>query len=647
VNPTHLPYLPEGQRTGKFATIRRWWGKFWRGVDGTRRALFNTLFLLIVGIVLYALLSSDKPAISDKTVLVLDLNGPLVEQAATQNPQDRAFQIAQGEDHAQVRLRDVLRTLDAAAKDPRISSALLMLDNFAGGGLAGSRELAQGLERFKASGKKVLAWGSGYSQRGYYVAAHANEVWMHPMGSVILNGYGRTRNYYKDTFDQLGIQANVIRVGTYKNAMEPYFANAPSQASLESEKYLWDELWGQYTGAVEKARKLGAGAVMQGINAAPELLKVAGGDLAKLSLNGKLVDALKTRDELRAALIERGAKSEDGKTFRQIGWKNYLSSLDPANSGSDAIGIIVAEGEISDGSAPAGRIGGKSTSDLVRKAREDDSIKAIVLRVNSPGGSAFGSELIRRELELTRKTGKPVVISMGNLAASGGYWISMAADEIWADPATITGSIGVFGMLPSASDLLSKTYVKTGGYHTTWLGAGFDPRLPLDDRLRDIVQQSIGHIYKDFTEKAAAARKTTADNIDAVAQGRVWTGTQAKERGLIDQLGGLGEAVASAAKLAKLEAKETPATRYIETDKGSLDRLLDRFGASVGDAFGQTFAASLTNSLRQHLIAPEVIKAALPEVAQDMQWLADIQTRAKSGLPFASVVHCLCDGGDR
>ena len=426
--------------------LRRAFSSFWSVLDTSRRIVFNLIFLAIVVAILAVLISGGQK-IEDKSALVMNLKGPLVEQRSSGAP-DRLLGELQGSRTGQTQLRDVLAVLEAASKDARIERVVLILDEFEGGGLASLREAASAIERFKASGKQVVAWGSSFDQRSYYLAAHANEVLMHPMGMTMLEGYGRYRNYYKDALDRLGIQANVIRVGTYKSFGEPYFANAPSKATIEADTYLYNDLWATYTAGVEKARKLPAGAINKSIDALPQSFAAVNGNAGKLALQDKMVDGLKTRDEFRELMIQRGAKDEDSKSFKQISFDAYLATLSPKRSG-DAVAIVVAEGEISDASAPPGRIGGRSTAELIRKARDDEKVKALVLRVNSPGGSAFGSELIRRELELTRKAGKPVVVSMGNVAASGGYWISMAADEIIADPATITGSIGVLAILPT------------------------------------------------------------------------------------------------------------------------------------------------------------------------------------------------------
>ncbi|MFN7219994.1 MAG: S49 family peptidase, partial [Burkholderiales bacterium] len=367
-----------------------------------------------------------------------------------------------------------------------------------------------------------------------------------------------------------------------------------------------------------------------------ERLKAAGGNGGQMALDAKLVTGLKTPDELRAQLIEKGALDEDKKTFRQVNLGQYLSTLKRPAMG-DGIGVIVAEGNIIDGSAPPGTVGGRSTAELIRKARQDEKIKAIVLRVNSPGGSAYGSELVRRELELARKDGKPVVVSMGAVAASGGYWISLAADEVIADAATITGSIGVFGMLPTGEKAMEKISVYTGGYTTTWLGAAmYDPRRPLDPRMVEIVQLGIGDIYKEFMSRAAAARKTTPEKIDEVAQGRVWTGAQAKDLGLVDRVGTFADAIKAAQTRAKLEEK-SPVT-YIEAERSKLEQYLDLFSTRVASIVGTQLDARLPKSIAL-LNAPVVA-----DVHRDLSWLSEISERGqKTGVPFAAVTHCLCE----
>jgi len=608
--------------------VRRVFSRLWGVVDATRRAVLNLLFLAIVIALVVAFARSGTPALADKTTLVLALQGPLVEQRGG-SVRENAIAQAQGDAPQSAQLRDVLAVLDAAAKDPKIVSVLLQLDELRAAGLPALREVAAALERFKASGKTVVAWGSGFDQRQYYLAAHASEVWMHPLGSLTLTGYGGYRNYYRDTLDKLGITVNLIRVGTYKSAAEPFIANGPSPAAKEADSLLYNGLWATYMQGVEKARKLPAQSITKLIDELPQRLAAAGGDEAKMVLDAKFVDALKTRDEMRAQLTERGARDDQLKSFRQVSYEAYLARLTPKFTG-DGVGVVVAQGEIVDGDAPAGVVGGLSTAKLIRQAREDDTVKAIVLRVDSPGGSVFGSELVRRELELARTAGKPVVVSMGNVAASGGYWISTASDEVFADAATITGSIGVFALMPSAEKALDKLGVHTEGTTTTWLGGAGDVRRAADPRYLALAQSSVDHIYADFTGKVAKARKTTPAAIDAVGQGRVWTGEQAKERGLVDTLGTFTDALASAAQRAKLGADYR--VSYIEPEPGRLARLLEAFGgATVGMVAEQ--------------IEARVMPAGLPkQVARDMQrelgWLAN---NADSRKPINAAIHCLCE----
>lgn len=612
--------------TTAFQALRRAFAWLWWLLDATRRTLLNLLFLLLLGALLWLFARSGSTPLQEQTALVLALRGPLHEQFSG-NLRDNALKQARGQPLAQTRLRDVLVALEAAARDPAIARVVLVLDDFAGAGLPTLREVAAALERFKASGKPVVAWGSGYDQRQYYLAAHASEVWMHPMGAVRIEGFGGRRNYYKDALDHIGVTAHVLRAGQYKNAAESYVANEPSPQTLEADGLLYDTLWAAYTGGVERARKLPPGSLAAGLDQLPERLADAGGDMAKLALKDKLVDALKTPDQLRSSLIEQGAR--DGPTFRQIPFEAYLSRVRPA-TGADAVGVVIAEGSIVDGQAPGGQIGGLSTSALIRRAREDEHIKALVLRVDSPGGSAFGSELVRRELELTRQAGKPVVVSMGDLAASGGYWISTAADEVIADETTITGSIGVVAMLPSAERALDKLGVHTGGHTTSWLVGAYDLRRGLDPRYEKVIQAGIDHVYADFTAKVAAARKTTPDAINAVGQGRVWTGAQAKERGLVDRLGSFGDALAAAAQRGRLA--DGYRVVYIEQQPGRTERLLALLGSQVVAALGIDGDVSTA-------LLPWLPASALRDVQADLSWLADIGAGRQ---PFAALTHCLC-----
>jgi protease-4 len=611
-----------------FSAIGRGFGMFWRALDATRRTIFNVLFLAIVVAILVGMFSGGVKPLSEKTALVLELKGEMVEQSSASVQETLMSGIGAGDTRHTIQLRDVLTVLDAASRDSNISTVVLLLDEFNVSGMANLHEMGAALERVKAAGKKVVAWGGSYDQKNYLIATHANEIYVHPMGMVMLEGFGRHRNYYRDALDKLGVTVNLIKVGTYKSFAEPYIGNGPSPAAAEADAFLYNALWANYTAEVEKFRKLPAGTIDQSIAKLPDIMAAANGNAAQVALDTKLVDGIKTRDEVRDLLMKRGARDQSIKSFRQVSFNDYLLRH-PQKMFGDAVGVIVAEGSISDGTAGPGSIGGVSTANLIRRAREDDQIKALVLRVDSPGGSAYGSELIRRELELTRAAGKPVVVSMGGVAASGGYWISMASDEVIADPSTVTGSIGVFAILPTAEKVADKLGIHTVGTTTTWLADAYNPLRPLDPRFGQLIQSSINHVYSEFTTKAAAARKMPVAAIDAVGQGRVWTGAQAKERGLVDRLGSYTDALASAAARGKL-GKDYRVT-YLERQPSLVERLLLPFGVSAATAINIQVKLGVLDGLPT---------GAATTVAKDMAFLSNIADGKK---PFAAVTHCMCE----
>jgi protease-4 len=615
------------------SSLRRGLGSLWRGLDATRRFVLNLVFLVILIMLLWAIFGGGIKPLAPKTALVLDLKGELVEEKAG-SVRDSLVAGLSGNARRSIQLRDVLRALDTAAKDSNINGVVLLLDEMDGGGLASLREFGAAVERVKAAGKTVVAWGGTYDQKRYLVASHASEVYLHPMGMVLIEGFGRHRNYYRDALDKVGVTVNLMKVGTYKSFAEPYIGNGPSDAAREADSLLYNTLWTNYTAEVEKARKLPQGAVAKGIEELPQLMAAANGNAGKVAMDWKLIDGLKTRDELRALMVKRGVYDDSNKTFRQVSFHDYLSRNPPKLLG-DAVAVVVASGDITEGTGGPGMVGGISTSNMIRAAREDSQVKALVLRINSPGGSAYGSELIRRELELTRNAGKPVVVSMGDVAASGGYWISMSADEVIADPNTVTGSIGVFAILPTADKVVDKLGIHTAGVTTTWLADAYNPLRPLDPRFGQVIQASINHIYDEFTTKAAIARRTTPEKIDAVGQGRVWTGTQAKERGLVDRIGSYGDALQSAARRAHLEGDYRVA--YAEHEGSLAERFLERLGLSDAQA--------LNVQVRLGLLPADLALDALPAgaaagVAKDLGWLSQVANRRQ---PFAAVTHCLCE----
>jgi len=607
--------------------IRRLLGAFWRALDATRRFVFNLVFLLLLVLLVGAFFAGGgRTKILEDTALVVNLQGKVVEEF-TGSAREAEFAQALGGEPREAQLRDVVAVIDGAARDPKITRMVLLLEDMGHAGMPKLRSIAAAIDRFKASGKQVLAWASNFDQGQYFLASHASEVYLHPMGSVGIMGFGGFLPYFHDALEKLGVTVNVYRAGKYKSAVEPLTSNGPSKEAAEEDAFWLNDAWAEYTGEVERERHLSAGTIAALISDLPARMLATGGDAARFALDEKLVDGIKTRDELRALLIERGKPDPENKTFRQISMEEYRAQVEDTGDRARQVAIVVAEGNISDGTEPQGSIGGRSTADLVRRAREDSAVKALVLRVDSPGGSVLGSELIRRELELTRKGGKPVVVSMSDLAASGGYWISTAADRVLADPATITGSIGVFGLLPTAERGLEKIGIHTGGTTTTWLAGAGNPARPVDPRLAAVIQSSIGYTYKEFIARTSEARHLSPEQVQEIAQGRVWTGKQAKERGLVDDLGGLDAAVRAAAGLAKLA--DGYRTVYVESEPKGWNRIL----ASLPLAAVHTLVGDLG---LQWALAPGAAGNAVG-FGSEVAWLA----RMSVG-PSATYVYCFC-----
>lgn len=563
--------------------VRRLLVGIWRVLDFSRRFILTVLFLLLVALVV-SMFFRPGLQLSDRTALVIEPVGQIVEEYST-SATDRAVSKFFGDEIPEVRLRDLLRVLESAATDAHIERVFLRLDKLQGAGMATLRELGGAIDRVRQSGKEVIAYGDWYGQGAYYLAARADEVYLHPLGTAAVEGFGRYRLYYAEALNKLGIEARLFRVGEYKSAGEPYVRNEASPEALEADRYWMNDVWQRYLTDVAAARRLDPARIQAGADQFPALLKVAGGDAAKVVLDAGLVDGLKTVDEVRALMIEKGVRDDDIHSFRQVAMDDYLAILDRAETaerlhdGGAPVAIIVAQGTIVDGDQGGGTVGGESTSALIRKAREDDSIKAVVLRVDSPGGGMFPSEQIRREVELTRQAGKPVVASMGDVAASGGYWIAMDADRIYADPATITGSIGIFGLWFNAPETMSKLGLNTDGVGTTEISGLFDPTQPYDPRVGEIIQAYLDNGYEQFVGKAARAREMSTVAVDAVARGRVWSGAQALDRGLIDELGGLREAIAQARSLANLP--DNAPFRYVEPELSTFERFLQNMSQSA------------------------------------------------------------------
>ena len=596
----------------------------WNTINFTRRLVVNLIFLAIVAVVLVAIFAK-APKLAERTALVIDPKGTIVEQYST-DPSQRMLASIAGGDVKEVQLRDLLRAIDKAGSDPRIERIVLVPDQMSASGLAVLRELGQALLRFRAGGKEVVVISSGMTQGQYYLAAHADQILLDPDGAVLLEGLSSYRSYFHDALEKLGVDVHLIKVGEFKSAAEPYILNQASDAAKEADLYWMGGIWDGLLAEIASLRKLDAAVMASDIHHFDQRVIAHDGDLAKLALDQKLVDQLMTRAEARALLIEKGVASED--SFRQANWVDYLDSL-PAQMPSlnGQVGVVVAQGEIVPGDKSQGVVGAQATAALVRAAREDDSIKALVLRVDSPGGDVYSSELIRREVALTRDAGKPVVVSMGNVAASGGYWISMNADEIWAQPNTITGSIGIFGLFATAPDTLAKLGIHTDGVGTTPLAGAFDVRRPFNPQLEAILTSVIDKGYRDFIGKVADARGQTPEQIDGVAQGRVWSGVQAGQRGLVDKLGGLHEALAAAATRAELG--EDFRVTYIERELSPWERIALDFSNNnaVVSMSGWLPAAALPLRL-----LPE------SELKQALSLLNSLQ-----GKRYGVVAHCFCE----
>jgi protease-4 len=562
----------------------RLFGALWRLLDWSRRVAVNLLFLAIV-IALVASAFGGRPRVPASAALVIDPKGAIVEQLSG-NARDRLVNTLSGSGPSQeTLLKDLLDAIRAGKDDARIKVLFLNLDEMGGAGMSKLQDLRAALVDFKKSGKKVIAAGDDYTQAQYYLAAHADEVFLHPMGMVLLEGFGGYRRFYKEGLDKLGIEMHVFRVGEYKSAVEPYLRDGMSAETKEALRDVYGDLWQSYLADVAAARKLQPEEVAAGIDALPDRLRAAEGDSAVVARDAKLVDTLAPRDEVKKRLIALVGEDKETKSYNRISFRDYLVANGGDRSGSagkgDAVAVVVAKGEILDGSQPPGTIGGDSTAALIRQSRQDDSTRAIVLRVDSPGGSAFASEVIRRELELSQAAGKPVVVSMGSVAASGGYWISTASDEIWANPNTVTGSIGIFGVFPTVEKPMAKYLgVHVDGVGTTRFTDPIRVDRALGPEIAEALQLTINHGYEEFLARVGKARKMTREQVDKIARGRIWSGEDAKALGLVDQLGGLTDAIEAAGKRAKL-AKGYRVV-YVQKEQGLKDRLLSElFSGSV------------------------------------------------------------------
>lgn len=597
----------------------------WNTLNFTRRLVFNAIFLIVLILIISAFFQAT-PILEKRTALVLDPRGSIVEQYST-DASARMLANLSGETPREIQLRDLLTVIDTAASDSRIDRIVVVPDGMSAG-VSTMRELGQAFDRFRETGKDIMVVSEGMDQEQYYLAAHADQILLDPDGAVLLEGFSSYRSYYRDALDKLGVDVHLIKVGEYKSAAEPYILNQASEASKEAALFWMGGIWNEVVDEMASMRKIEATAISNDIAHLDTLVPQYKGDLARLALEHGMVDKLATRGEARKLLISMGEADKEGDTFRQIHWTQYLDRQigEALPDGRPKVGVVVAQGEIVQSEEERGVVGVATTVKLLREAREDDEIKAVVLRVDSPGGDAQASEIIRREVQLVRDAGKPVVVSMGDVAASGGYWISMDADEIWAQPTTITGSIGIFGLFVTIPEALNKLGINTDGVATTPLAGAFDIRLPLNPQVETIITSVIQKGYRDFIGKVAKARGKSEEQINEVARGRVWSGSQAKERGLVDKLGGLQEAIAAAAARANIGTNFR--THYVETNLSAWDR----FALSLSDS-----EAIVSIGRRAGLASLPALVLGKAELEHNIALLGKL-----GGKRFGVVAHCFC-----
>ena len=607
----------------------RLFSAIWSGVDGVRKILH--LFLLLFVFLLFFGAMQDTPlTMPDRAVLVIQPYGFLVEQIEG-DPFDRALAEFAGDGKPQTLVQDIVDALEYAKDDDRIEVVYLELSSLLGAGLSKLQHLSVAIEDFKTSGKPVIAGADFLSQQGYYLAAHADEIYLHPDGMLFLRGYGRFRNYYKDAIDLLRIDWNVFRVGTHKSFVEPYTRMDMSDEDRETTLYLVEQLWSLYQVDVETARELDTGTIKDYTDNFVEIVEEAGGDLATAAAEYGLVDDLLKRTEIRELLIDYvGPDPDNADTYKAAYMHDYLAQMRMLSDNKvreKNVAIIVAAGEILFGTQPPGRIGGDSTAELLRRARNDDSVEAVVLRVDSPGGSSFASEIIMDEIRALQEEGKPVVASMSSVAASGGYVISMYADRVIASPSTITGSIGIFGMFPTYQRTLDAIGIATDGIGSTPWSGELRPDRAMSDQAKHLFQLVINDGYQDFIDSVADSRGMEIDAVDAIGQGQVWTGSDALKNGLVDELGGLDDAIAAAAELAEISDEDFGIKTIEQELSPTQQMLIDLLGTATAlgvDVSGWAGQRSLVDD----------IKASVAEKTSILLRFND---------PKGVYSHCFCD----
>ena len=531
------------------------------------RTLFSLIFVVFFGFVVTGMFADGIQSIPEKGALYLAPSGVLVDQKSYVDPVGQFMGQANSGD-AETLVRDIIEALDRARYDSRITHLLLDTDYMSGGGISKLEEIGAAFSRFKESGKPMIAVGDNFNQQQYFLAAHADEIIVNPFGGVTITGFGAYNSYFKDALDKLKINMHIFRVGKYKSAIEPFIGNSMSAEAKEETQELIDSLWQFYTSKLEKLRHLPNGTIDDFASNLHLKITAAEGDSAALAKQEGLVDRVATRSQI-VAYLNQVLPSTDGK-FDSTNMRAYLNNSRLAlgsTANKPKIALVVAKGTILDGDQPEGSIGGDTLAGIFADLRDDDDVKAAVLRIDSGGGSAFASDVIRDAISATQNQGIPVVVSMGSYAASGGYWIAAEADQVLAMSTTLTGSIGVFGVIPTAEDSLAALGIYSDGVGTTDISGMMQLDRPMTPQAEMIFQAGVDNIYTRFITLIADARESTPAAVHEIGQGRVWTGEKALELGLVDQLGDLNEAIIVAAKLAKVsdydvDYRRKPMTLY-------------------------------------------------------------------------------------
>ncbi len=565
--------------------IRRFFSGLWRAITWLRLALSNLLFLVLLLLLYFVFVGRAPEPLPDKAALLLNPAGVVVDQKSPVDPMAALLGQDDPASH-EVLLRDIIEAIDKARDDDSIDALVMELDQLMYVGISRTGEISRALEAFRATGKPIIAVGDYFTQDQYLLASYADEVIMHPMGAVGLEGFGLYQNYFADALDKLSVTMHVFRAGKHKSAVEPFLRNDMSPGEKDISRAWLDDLWGNYTATVEKNRHLDVGAVDQYIEGMSKRLTSGNGDQADDAMKLGLVDKLMSRIESNDYLSDVvGAQDEDGLyeavTFQEYLWHKHATDL--RQSRDPRIAVITAEGNMLPGDQPPGTIGGDSLSWLIGDAMADEGVKAIVLRVNSGGGSVFAAEVIRNQIAAAREAGLPVVVSMGAMAASGGYYIAAGADQIWATPSTITGSIGVFAAFPTVEKLLQRVGVHTDGVGTTSLAGSLRLDRELNPDVEAALQAGVGHAYSVFRKVVADGRHMSIAQVDAIAEGRVWSAEDAKQVGLVDSLGDLQDAVDAAAKLAGIDKYQVDYfDESLTPTQVLLQQLAERAGAALG-----------------------------------------------------------------